>query len=684
MGNAQYGIVIDSVDSINEDYQRMFVLIQRYCKVENGRISIENLKELKRIIWTMEEKREETPELVELTRLFSKHFNKEDFDAKIEKMDRNNDKYIDVREWGPIRTVRKNRRRSLFLGQPPPVATGIDPEKQFPKVEKFSEPQTTVVGTCMSKWADTIFHPTCACYLIILIAIISAVVIGNIRISDLQQSKCPSLEEKYIWEPKIGHYGKLSHMSKSATNQTIIDKDCLDTTIDNEYSGILYGVIQATMVFMLTMTLGTGLTKYKEEIRLFEALAGDVKAMAMFMVHLTYDSEKYNRGPDQKLQWKPDVEKQFEKIRVLLAVITPVARVVLKGKRLESGCIGWWCRKYEIEAKVTELETHKNYIKIPKGEKNTFPLRFFACWDERSCCGIWKSCFNCGCRCPSNWWCSLKYRRWKFKWSEYEINNQALVTDYDRKKIKELKLNIVFPSGVDERGYWASYQLQLEKHAPTTYEISLYKKIYKIQEESGLDLFETLMTVLLDEIIKVSENELGFGKDEGSAVMSAVYTKWDSIYAAWGEMASIKSYREPLVVHLYRAVMLGVYAVFVPYNYSIQLDSDTSMNIFDSTFPYSYFAYIIADVAFFSIMWSIAYSIRNPFKDVKFMRGVKPIASATQHQILNLMKGQARFDNLDYGDWWNKADRIDFPGVRIPGPPPNPPPMRRRRRGLNF
>ena len=418
-------------------------------------------------------------------------------------------------------------------------------------------------------------------------------------------------------------------------------------------------------------------------------MAGDVKAMAMFMVHLTYDSEKYNRLPDQKLEWKPDVEKQFEKIRVLLAVITPVARVVLKGKRIQSGCMGWWCRKYEIEAKVTELETHKNYIKIPKGEKNTFPLRLFACWDERSCCGIWKSCFNCGCTCRSSWWCSLKYRRWKFKWSEYETIARVLRTDYNKQKIKELNLNIVFPRDVDERGYWASYQIQLEKHGPTTYEISLYKKINKIQQISGLDLFETLMTVLLDEIIKVSENELGFGKDEGSAVMSAVYTKWDSIYAAWGEMASIKSYREPLVVHLYRAIMLGVYAVFVPYNYSISLTSDTSLNVFDSTFPFSYFAYIIADVAFFSVMWSIAYSIRNPFKDVKFMRGVKPIASATQHQILNLMKGQASFDNSDYGDWWNKADRIDFPGVRIPpGPPPDPPSgpqsMRRRRRGLNF
>lgn len=659
MGNAQYGVVIN-VDKMGDDYRRMFALIQEYCNIENEKISITDLKLISRIIWNGEEKREETPELIELTSLFNKYFTEKDFEAKIKKMNLNNDLYIDVSEWRPIFLRQKNRRRSLKVKQFD-INPGIDKKKQFPTVRKFSEPQTTAVGTCLSKWADTIFHPTCACYFIILIAIISAVVIANTRISDLQQSKCPSLQEKYIWEPKIGRYGKLSHMSISTSNQTVIDKDCLDTTIDNEYSGLLYGVIQATMVFMLTMTLGTGLTKYKEEIRLFEALAGDVKAMAMFMVHLTYDSEKYNKGPDQKLNWKPDVEKQYEKIRVLLAVITPVARVVLKGKRLKSGCIGWWCRQYETEANVADLETHKNYIQMPPAEKNTFPLRLFACWDDRSCCGIWKSCFNLGCRCPSKFWCSLKYRRWKFKWSEYQTNNKALRAEYDPDKIKTLIPKLVFPTDVNPRAYWASYQAQLQEHGPTTYEISLYKKIEKIQEKSGLDLFETLMTVLLDELIKISENGLGFGKDEGSAVMSTIYAKWDSIYASWGEMASIKSYREPLVVHLYRAVMLGVYAVFVPYNYSIKLSRNTSMNIFDNEFPYSYFLYVIADVAFFSIMWSIAYSIRNPFKDVKFMRGVKPISSATQHQILELMKYQVSFDNLDYGAWWKKEDRINFP-----------------------
>ena len=389
MGNEQYGTRVASAEAINKDYEEMFRLIQKLFDIENGLISIGTLKKLKNQIWPGKDKREETSDITRLTFLFNRYFTENEFDAKIRQMDTNKVKYIDAREWRPIRVVKKKRRSMA-----PPMSVGtslveVDQGGQYTQVEKFSEPETTEVGTCMSKWVDTIFHPTCACYLIILIAIVSAVIIGNTRISDLQQSKCPSLQEKYIWEPKIGRYGKLSHMSQSTTNQTVIDKDCFDTTIDHEYSGILYGVIQATMVFMLTMTLGTGLTKYKDEIRLFEALAGDVKAMAMFMVHLTYDAQKYVRDGDE-LKLKPDVEKQYEKIRVLLAVITPVARIVLKGTRIKSGCTGWWFRKHEIEANVKELETHKNYVKIPKGEKNTFPLRLFACWDDKSCCGTWK------------------------------------------------------------------------------------------------------------------------------------------------------------------------------------------------------------------------------------------------------------------------------------------------------
>jgi len=47
------------------------------------------------------------------------------------------------------------------------------------------------------------------------------------------------------------------------------------------------------MVFFLTIALGAGLDKYKETLRMYEEITGDIKAMGMLMVHLTFDHEKY-------------------------------------------------------------------------------------------------------------------------------------------------------------------------------------------------------------------------------------------------------------------------------------------------------------------------------------------------------------------------------------------------------
>jgi len=676
MGNSQYGSMVRSVHEMGREYKRIFELLFLTGKTkENGCITLSELQKLENQIWGNAIVREDT-QMEELRALILKYFTKDNFKDKIGEMTRKRVESLSPEDFLP---KPKQRRRSIINNR---NSTGLaNPSDGLLKIRKFSEPETTAVGACLTSWTDTIFHPTCACYFIIIIAFISSIVIANTRIGDLQQSKCPERVEKYIWEAKIPNYGEISMVSSNSLNQSVIDKDCIDTTIDNQHSGILYGVIQATMVFMLTMTLSSGLTKYKEEIRLFEALAGDIKAMAMFLVHLTYDAQKYRYDEWGKLTYKPDVEKQYEKIRVILAVITPVARIVLKGKRLKEGLCNWLMRKYETEANVDDLETYKNYIEIPASEPNTFPLRIFCCLDNHSCCGYWKCFYRLGCHCNKNCWCSLENRREKFKWSKYEeYEKHRRFTDGDNDK--KLKI-FAFPKNKYDELYWMAYIRNIDQHGPTTYEISLYKKIKQIQETSKLDLFETLMTVLLDEIIKISENDLGFGSDEGSAVMSAVYAKWDGIYASWGEMSSIKTYREPVVVHFYRAVMLSIYAVFMPYNYMGKITRSTSLNIMDGMFPVAYFLYIFADIAFFSVMWSIAYSIRNPFKDVRFMRGVKPISSEAQQQVLNLMKAQLIYDTCDYdkGQWWNEDDRVKFPDS-IPPPPSGP--QQLRRRALNF
>tara|TARA_Y100000385_G_C12986209_1_gene590744 strand:+ start:367 stop:1086 length:720 start_codon:yes stop_codon:yes gene_type:complete len=188
-----------------------------------------------------------------------------------------------------------------------------------------------------------------------------------------------------------------------------------------------------------------------------------------------------------------------------------------------------------------------------------------------------------------------------------------------------------------EKAYnkWAK---KLEQHAPNVTDDSLYRKIEQVQESSSLDLFETVMTVLVDELSKIAESKLGFGEDEGAAIRSEIYAKWDSIYASWGSMSSIKSYSEPTIVHLFRFSLLMAYAVLMPYMYLEELKTSIER----------YLAFVFLEVFVFAFLWYTAYAIRNPFKEVACMRGVKPIASTTQLQVLNLIYSALVFDRTDY------------------------------------
>ena len=103
-------------------------------------------------------------------------------------------------------------------------------------------------------------------------------------------------------------------------------------------------------------------------------------------------------------------------------------------------------------------------------------------------------------------------------------------------------------------------------------------------------------------------------------------------------MSSIKSYSEPTIVHLFRFSLLMAYAVLMPYMYLEELKTSIER----------YLAYVFLEVFVFAFLWYTAYAIRNPFKDVACMRGVKPIASTTQLQVLNLIYSALVFDRTDY------------------------------------
>jgi hypothetical protein len=617
---------------------------------------------------------------------------------------------------------RKKKRGSIFNGVGPlrksvnkggtgnilGIAIDTDCGKCDLEIMRFPEPARNECGDCITKWFAYLLHPKVACWIILITAMTTAGLIAAVE-------ECGSTY--YVYEPVLGQIGYVKEAVKLVKNVSTdgLKQTCYTSDPNLEYMKKVYSTIQAVMVFMLTMTLGSGISKYKEEIRLFEALAGDVKALAMFLVHMTVDKEKYElkkpriarqvndkvdakvggvylsgtileRNTDAtynvkfedneirnveesdikiKLEWKRNVQDAYERVRKLLGIVAPVARMVLKGRRLKKGCWNHITCKTETVANRKELETYKNYVKYKPWEKNFFPFKMCPC-SRRWLCGYWGDlwtgfgfnchwwCYTCR-RCKADRICGEEHKRLRIFWSDYEKwiqktnsknpQEKRCIMQWDEKQQWEkgcfrslTKKELMVGQGPNLNKAYENWARKLEQHAPKVTDDSLYRKIEQVQESSTLDLFETVMTVLVDELSKIAESKLGFGEDEGAAVRSEIYAKWDSIYASWGSMSSIKSYSEPTIVHLFRFSLLMAYAVLMPYMYLEELKTSIER----------YLAFVFLEVFVFAFLWYTAYAIRNPFKDVACMRGVKPIASTTQLQVLNLIYSALVFDRTDY------------------------------------
>ena len=89
-------------------------------------------------------------------------------------------------------------------------------------------------------------------------------------------------------------------------------------------------------------------------------------------------------------------------------------------------------------------------------------------------------------------------------WSKYNTIREAT---NDNKNWKQY-LNNRVPEGQEK-----VYLNYLKAIRPSQLEYTLFQKVEFIQNRTDLDLFDTLSTVLLDEIMVISENSLGFGKE---------------------------------------------------------------------------------------------------------------------------------------------------------------------------
>ena len=389
------------------------------------------------------------------------------------------------------------------------------------------------------------------------------------------------------------------------------------------------------MVFFLTIALGAGLDKYKETLRMYEEITGDIKAMGMIMVHLTFDHEKYFYDEkEDKLKYREKVQTVYRKIRYLLASLGPTVKNTLAGG------------EYAVRTVKSRLGVINcpSYIEIGKycqpQLKWVDPFtaisdrKYYIVRTDRGICD--------GFLLPKTY--ELR-NYWKDSIVKFRLLSEI------QKQCNEKKKIVANPADVEKEKEEAEKHFEKAKKARDIldkellenidHEIqyALYSKIEDIHDKTNMDAFECTMTVLLDELMRLFENGLGFGEDEGSAVVSAAIDRWNAIYATWGTMASLKTFSEPFAVNMFRLLLVGTYAYFVPIGYLKYVGTDIEDFIM---------LYVAGEMFIFCLMWWLAFAVRNPFKNSWVIRNVNTLAYSTQYQVLHLMAKQEEFDKKDY------------------------------------
>jgi hypothetical protein len=396
----------------------------------------------------------------------------------------------------------------------------------------------------------------------------------------------------------------------------------------------IVGNVTNILIFLLTLALGAGLDKYKETLRLYEEVAGDIKAMAMLLVHLTFDGEKYELE-EGKLSFKKDVEFTYRKMKYLLSSLAPTVKNTIAGGeytvQYRPGKCS--CPKTECSSRLFlwsspfEALSDRKYFEVK--EQPNYTRWFFSSNVEYP--NYWKDAED-QINDPQKYKDLRERIRVKL---DPNIDTESMMRDFRIYEGKEFK----FGKQKNDRMRLAELIEQAGQDLNAEVQHALYKKITDINKWTEMDAFECSMTVLMDEIMRLFENGLGFGEDEGSAIASAAIERWNAIYGTWGTLSSLKTFSEPLIVNIFRAVLIGIYAWFMPKTYL------KYNGVLDD---YWLFIFVGGDMLVFCWMWWLAFAVRNPFKNSFIIRNVSKLAYQTQFQVQQLMANQIEFDKRDY------------------------------------
>ena len=381
---------------------------------------------------------------------------------------------------------------------------------------------------------------------------------------------------------------------------------------------------------LISLLFSNGIEKNKENKRLFQALCGDIKALAMYACALTNDINKYtikhennnNNLPIESIRKRGSVEAEFAKLRYLLAVVAPVAKHVLRqAPNPNKACYDKLDDKYRIR------------VYVPRGRLE------WLCIKTRICnVGFFK-----GFQCIA----------------------PRLEQDYSNVwKIQNPKKN--------KDGNALKYYL--------------YKKIRYLMENTKMDLFEVVMYCILDQINDMRErsalNRDQLAKDVGSRIRDGrkesydiidsyskerdLIAKYQHIYASWGTMYSLTTYDQPAVVHLTIVFSLVLYTYGLA-GFNINEanknwagsnpdpgapDWSAEPNVTDTYIILYVIVKTVLQIIPFTWFWFLSRSIGKPFKkgypDATI---ISKDARDTQEQVSKLMSVRPQVDACDQLDF---------------------------------
>ena len=197
----------------------------------------------------------------------------------------------------------------------------------------------------------------------------------------------------------------------------------------------------------------------------------------------------------------------------------------------------------------------------------------------------------------------------------------------DKFRVKAIKL-------CSCEGTWIKYEPVLEpwgSNKDNKLEQALYKQLKEIIDETGVDLFEACMLVLLDIVHEIQTRDMGYN----TSIERDFIGCWNRIYGAWGPLYTNNTSQPPTLVNVLFYITFLAYSVVVPWT---DLNKDPWIGYL-STLPL---------VFFFSLMLWIGRVIQDPFQKGRFIFQVNPTISKdsrdTQKQVYYLLKNLARFD----------------------------------------